>query len=1120
MTAAMAVAALAGAAVAQPSGLTTVVFSGEAVPGLTDTNFGSFTNTSGLRPVIADNNDVAFLSSLSGANVSAANDQTLVLRRGAGPLVVAFREGTGTVVGDSTAITAFVLSNSVLSYTVATTSGSAAFARRGTETSTLVSTATNSWFGQTVTQIAPPSVSNFGDVLVPLQLSGGAVALGMTDGDGVSLLQGLVTGQTVSGLGTPEIDAIPFVTYPINEFGEFGAYARIRNASGGSGVTAGVNDQVIIRGTLGSASLVARTGSGAAGFIAGATYSDFGVGTLDVPHININSTGRPVFSAKVSGTGITLADDTALFRGEGSVVTRLARESAPAPNTGVGVTYGEFPPSEVAAPRFTNAGSVAMLVDLGGSGSGNGLFMGEQAGFIGVAASGVQVPVLPEGVLYDRIITFACNNRNQILFLASLTGTGVTAGNDTALFAYNGEAISLVAREGDAWNTPAGSLTVESLWVNTGGTSDDALEGGRQQLNDNGIAVFAATFSGGSSGVFTYQLPAPCAVAVQVVTPARAVEGSRALIASSAPGATSLRWREDGRNLSDGATFTSTQGDTLRLNKATLADEGRRLNLLATNDCGTVGSEAVSLQVVRSGDLNIDGQNDILWRNVVGGLNLGWRTDGTPLDGTFVTGTFPLPTVSNRAWSLEGQADFNFNGTVDLLWRNIETGDISVWFMNGASFVNSGPLPRVADPNWQISGVADMTGDGINDIIWRNAALGANVVWQLNATFGTVDGSLALPSVSDPNWRIAAAADMNADGSPDLIWRNGRTGATAAWFMNGTAFASAADITPLEDDPNWVIAGVLDYNTDAKPDILWRNTVSGQNRLWLMDGVTRTNTVNLPTVTDIAWRTMGQSPFKVGVDGDFNGDGFVDLFWRHATNGQNLIWLLNGTNFGSLVPFTPITDTNWTVQAVGDLTRDNVSDIFWRNTATGQNVLWTMDGLSLRVSTDLPGVANTNWNVGAIADMDDDESNDLVWYNRATGETLIWYLNPGGEPFVRTIAASQTSTVAAARIAGAGDFNLDGRSDWAYRGLPAGGLTNETWLMSNNTRLSTLGLPSAPTTSWDMRAIADFNRDGRPDILWRNGPGALNTIWLMNGGTILQSIELPQVPDAAWNPVK
>ncbi|MEO7859221.1 MAG: VCBS repeat-containing protein, partial [Nitrospirales bacterium] len=59
-------------------------------------------------------------------------------------------------------------------------------------------------------------------------------------------------------------------------------------------------------------------------------------------------------------------------------------------------------------------------------------------------------------------------------------------------------------------------------------------------------------------------------------------------------------------------------------------------------------------------------------------------------------------------------SDLNGDGKADIVWRNLRTGEVAVWLMNGGLIGSSGFLGGVSS-NWQIVGVGDVDNDGMSD---------------------------------------------------------------------------------------------------------------------------------------------------------------------------------------------------------------------------------------------------------------------------------------------------------------------------------------------------------------------------------------------------------------------
>ena len=128
-------------------------------------------------------------------------------------------------------------------------------------------------------------------------------------------------------------------------------------------------------------------------------------------------------------------------------------------------------------------------------------------------------------------------------------------------------------------------------------------------------------------------------------------------------------------------------------------------------------------------------------------------------------------------------------------------------------------------------------------------------------------------------------ATFTSTTSPDLLWRNTRTGEAYVWFMDGTTRAGGQSLGTMTT--SWQIAGVGDFNGDGKPDLLWYNPTTGDVYVWFMDGTRLITSTPVYRGADLAYRIAGV--------GDFNGDGKPDLLWRNTSTGEVYVWFMNGT---------------------------------------------------------------------------------------------------------------------------------------------------------------------------------------------------------------------------------
>ncbi|MGA2132431.1 MAG: FG-GAP-like repeat-containing protein [Bryobacteraceae bacterium] len=133
--------------------------------------------------------------------------------------------------------------------------------------------------------------------------------------------------------------------------------------------------------------------------------------------------------------------------------------------------------------------------------------------------------------------------------------------------------------------------------------------------------------------------------------------------------------------------------------------------------------------------------------------------------------------------------------------------------------------------------------------------------------------------------------------------------------------------------------------------------------------------------------------------------------------------------------------------------------------------------------------------VGIPDDFNGDGLPDIVWQDPVGGSSQVWFLN--GLEAIGSIGAAAISGPNTWRIVAVADFNGDGQPDVVWQD-PSSGAAQVWFLGSPGT--SFLGAATiALANPWRIVAAADFNLDGYPDLVWQDPVSGAVQIWYMGG---------------------
>jgi PA14 domain/FG-GAP-like repeat len=268
---------------------------------------------------------------------------------------------------------------------------------------------------------------------------------------------------------------------------------------------------------------------------------------------------------------------------------------------------------------------------------------------------------------------------------------------------------------------------------------------------------------------------------------------------------------------------------------------------------------AVTRSTIDSQDIRVTGPNNFSQLATV--VSVSSAQDGSPLTVTYSI------TAPGGVWDVPDRGTY----TIALQANQVSDQD--------GNFIAAGTLGTFLADETIYTG--DFDGDGKVDILLRDLDSQKVSVFLIGGT--TLKSQAFLPDMP-ANYTIADTTDRDGDGKADLLWQDAANQKVVLWSMDGTTLTSQAFLPELP-----IVAPIvnpIDFNGDGKADLLVRDPNNQKILISLMDG---------KTLISQAFLSDQASELRIVGTADFNGDGKTDILMQYVPNGMMAVWFVNGT---------------------------------------------------------------------------------------------------------------------------------------------------------------------------------------------------------------------------------
>jgi hypothetical protein len=400
------------------------------------------------------------------------------------------------------------------------------------------------------------------------------------------------------------------------------------------------------------------------------------------------------------------------------------------------------------------------------------------------------------------------------------------------------------------------------------------------------------------------------------------------------------------------------------------------------------------------------------------------------------------------------------------------------------------PLPDGPGTAWVAA--ADLNGDGSPDIVVAN-----RVDDTVKVFLGLGDGAFMLPQTYPAGRRTwtVSLADVTGDGKPDIITVNKGDNSISILANNGDGTFAPQVVIPVGSRPGGV--AVADVNGDGIPDIVVNNYAA--DTIEVIPGKPG-GSFGTPTLYPTEQGAGFTGPITPAV-ADLNGDGIPDLIYPDYVARDVAVRLGIGNGlFGPLKTF-PAGQGAHSVR-IFDANNDGIPDLVVGNAVDNSVSVLLGNGDGTFQPQRTSAVGFDPYSITA-ADLNGDGIFDIITADRGDN-TVSVLLGKGDGTFA---AETAYPTGSAPRGIAAADFNGDGTVDVVTADQSDGTATIRLGNGDGTFALGAQQSAPAPTLRPFQVDVADVNGDGIPDILTANRSDNSVSVLLGNRDGSFQSKE-------------